>query len=76
MLRPMRFNELLELCIQYEATCAINKQNQPVDQVGKTIHGSKLIKSIKVEFLDDTWIIFDIVDELKFRSKPTSNKTK
>jgi len=72
----MRFNEILELCIQYEAECAINKQNQPVDQVGKTIHGSKLIKSIKVDFLDDTWIIFKIIDESKLRSKPTSNKTK
>ena len=46
----MRFNEILELCIQYEAECAINKYSQPVDQVGKSIHGSKLIKSIKVEF--------------------------
>ena len=72
----MRFNEILELCIQYEAECAINKYHQPVDQVGKTIHGSKLIKSLKVEFLDDTWIIFKIIDESKFRSKPTSNKTK
>ena len=71
----MRFNEILELCIQYEAECAINKYSQPVDQVGKSIHGSKLIKSIKVEFLDDTWIIFKIIDESKFRSKPTSNKT-
>ena len=58
----MRFNEILELCIQYEAECAINKYSQPVDQVGKSIHGSKLIKSIKVEFLDDTWIIFKIID--------------
>ena len=72
----MRFNEILELCIQYEAECAINKYSQPVDQVGKSIHGSKLIKSIKVEFLDDTWIIFKIIDESKFRSKPTSNKPK
>ena len=72
----MRFNEILDLCIQYEAECAINKYSQPVDQVGKSIHGSKLIKSIKVEFLDDTWIIFKIIDESKFRSKPTSNKTK
>ena len=72
----MRFNEILELCIQYEAECAINKYSQPVDQVGKSIHGSKLIKSIKVEFLDDTWIIFKIIDESKLRSKPTSNKTK
>ena len=72
----MRFNEILELCIQYEAECAINKYSQPGDQVGKSIHGSKLIKSIKVEFLDDTWIIFKIIDESKFRSKPTSNKTK
>ena len=72
----MRFNEILELSIQYEAECAINKYSQPVDQVGKSIHGSKLIKSIKVEFLDDTWIIFKIIDESKFRSKPTSNKTK
>jgi hypothetical protein len=72
----MRFNEILELCIQYEAECAINKYSQPVDQVGKTIHGSKLIKSIKVEFLDDTWIIFKIIDESKLRRKPTSNKTK
>ena len=72
----MRFNEILELCIQYEAECAINKYSQPVDQVGKSIHGSKLIKSIKVEFLDDTWIIFKIIDESKFRSKPSSNKTK
>jgi len=72
----MRFNEILELCIQYEAQCRINKYNKPVDQVGKTISGSKLIKSIKVDFLDDTWIIFKIIDESKFRSKPTSDKTK
>ena len=72
----MRFNEILELCIQYEAECAINKYSKPVDQLGKSIHGSKLIKSVKVEFLDDTWIIFKIIDESKFRSKPTSNKTK
>ena len=72
----MRFNDMLELCIQYEAECSINKTNQPVDQVGKVIPGSKLVKSIKVEFLDDTWIIFKIIDESKFRSKPTSNKSK
>ena len=72
----MRFNEILELCIQYEAQCRINKYNKPVDQVGKTIPGSKLIKSITVHFLDDTWIFFKIIDESKFRSKPTSNKTK
>jgi hypothetical protein len=72
----MRFNEILELCEQYEAKCRINEYHKPVDQIGKTIHGSKIIKSIRVEFLDDTWIVFDIVDESKFRSKPTSNKTK
>ena len=72
----MRFNEILELCMQYEATCRINKYHKPVDQVGKTIHGSKLIKSIRVNFSDDTWIIFQIIDESKFRSKPTSDKTK
>jgi hypothetical protein len=72
----MRFNEILELCEQYEATCRINKYHKPVDQVGNTIHGSKLIKSIRVNFNDDTWIIFKIIDESKFRSKPTSDKTK
>ena len=63
----MRFNEILELCIQYEAECAINKYSQPVDQVGKSIHGSKIIKSIKVEFLDDTWIIFDIITDEEYK---------
>jgi hypothetical protein len=72
----MRFNEILELCEQYEATCRINKYHKPLDQVGNTIHGSKLIKSIRVNFNDDTWIIFKIIDESKFRSKPTSDKTK
>ncbi len=63
----MRFNEILELCEQYEAKCRINKYHKPVDQIGQTIHGSKIIKSIKVEFLDDTWINFDIITDEEYK---------
>jgi len=65
---PMRFSNILELCKQFEAHYRYNpKTLKAVDNINKDIPGPRIIKSIKINFRDDTSMIFDLIDEKRFK---------
>lgn len=64
----MRFSNILDLCRGFEAHYRYNpKTLKAVDNINKDIPGSRVIKSIKVSFRNDTSMIFDLLDEERFK---------